>query len=157
MPKNLLSLALVLDLAVELGLPVFLHERDAHAKLVEILSPRMGRLKGAVVHCFTGSGPELDTYLSMGCHIGITGWICDDRRGAKLREVVRRIPADRLHLETDAPYLTPPNLQPKPKGRRNEPAFLPHVLRAVAAARGEEPESLALQTYRNSVQFFSLP
>ena len=145
-----------LDLAVEIGKPVFLHERDAHTRFVEILAPRMGRLKGAVVHCFTGTGDELETCLRLGCHIGITGWICDDRRGTPLREIVARIPAERLLVETDAPYLTPPDVRPKPKGRRNEPAFLPHVVRAVAAARGEDVESLAEQTYRNSVRFFGL-
>ena len=150
------AFAAQLDLAVELGKPVFLHERAAHARLVEILEPRLGRLRGAVVHCFTGTEAELETYVSLGCHVGITGWICDDRRGTQLRDIVRRIPADRLMVETDAPYLLPRDLQPKPKGGRNEPAFLPHIARAVAACRGEPAETVAGRTTANAGRFFGL-
>ncbi|HTM21186.1 MAG TPA: TatD family hydrolase, partial [Kofleriaceae bacterium] len=89
-----------LDLAVDLGLPVFLHERDASAALLELVRPRRGRLTRACVHCFTGSADELDAYLALDLHIGITGWICDERRGLHLRELVARIPGDRLMIET---------------------------------------------------------
>jgi TatD DNase family protein len=143
-----------LELAAELGKPLFLHSRDAHPRFAEIL--RNLRVGKAVAHCFTGEGPELRAYLELGLYIGITGWICDERRGAHLRPLVKEIPADRLLVETDAPYLTPRDLRPQPKARRNEPAFLPHILRAVAQARGEAPEALAAQTTRNARALFGL-
>jgi TatD DNase family protein len=143
-----------LELAAELGKPLFLHSRDAHPRFAEILrNLRVGR---AVAHCFTGEAAELRAYLELGLHIGITGWICDERRGRHLLELVREIPADRLLLETDSPYLTPRDLHPQPKARRNEPAHLPHILRAVARARGEAPEALAAATTRNARAFFGL-
>ena len=144
-----------LELAAELGKPLFLHSRDAHPRCAEIL--RNLRVGKAVAHCFTGEGPELRAYLDLGLHIGITGWICDERRGAHLLELVKEIPRERLLLETDAPYLTPRDLRPQPKARRNEPAFLPHVLRTVARARGEAPEALAAATAANARRLFSLP
>ena len=146
-----------LALAAELGLPVFLHERAAHTRFLGILAEHRPRLRAAVVHCFTGSGPELDAYLALGCHIGITGWICDERRGQHLRELVPRIPADRLMVETDAPFLTPRDLRPQPAGGRNEPALLPHVGAALARARGEPPEALAAATTRTAAAFFARP
>ena len=102
------------------------------------------------------SAEELRAYLDLGLYIGITGWICDERRGAHLLELVKEIPRDRLLLETDSPYLTPRDLRPQPKARRNEPAFLPHILRAVARARGEAPEALAEATTRNARAFFGI-
>ena len=144
-----------LELAAELGKPLFLHSRDAHPRFAEILrNLRVGR---AVAHCFTGEGPELRAYLELGLYIGITGWICDERRGAHLLPLVKEIPADRLLVETDAPYLTPRDLRPQPKARRNEPAHLPHILRTVARARGESPEALAEATTRNARALFGIP
>jgi len=144
-----------LGLAAELGKPLFLHSRDAHPRFAEIL--RHHRVGPGVAHCFTGEAAELRAYLDLGLHIGITGWICDERRGRHLVDLVKDIPADRLLVETDAPYLTPRDLHPPPAGRRNEPAFLPHVLRAVARARGAAPEVLAEQTTRNARALFGLP
>jgi TatD DNase family protein len=69
-----------------------------------------------VVHCFTGSGEALHAYLELGLYIGITGWICDERRGLGLRSLLPRIPLSRLMLETDAPFLTPRDLRPAPRG-----------------------------------------
>jgi TatD DNase family protein len=146
-----------LELAVAGGKPVFLHQRDAHDAFVHILREYRSRLPGGVAHCFTGNATELDDYLDLGLHVGITGWICDERRGLHLRELVRRIPAERLLLETDAPYLLPRDLSPKPRSRRNEPRFLTHVLAAVAAARGDSPEALAAVTTRNALAFFDFP
>lgn len=143
------------ELAAELGMPLFLHERDAHARFVEILGAHRPRLKAAVVHCFTGSGEELDAYLRLDLHVGITGWICDERRGLHLRSLIPRIPLDRLMIETDAPFLVPRDIRPRPS--RNEPAFLPHVLRAVAAARGLSPEEVARATTATARAFFGLP
>ena len=143
-----------LELAAELGKPLFLHSRDAHPRFAEIL--RNLRVGKAVAHCFTGEGEELRACLDLGLYIGITGWICDERRGAHLMQLVREIPQDRLLLETDSPYLTPRDLRPQPKARRNEPAHLPHILRAVARARGEAPEALAEATTRNAKAFFGI-
>ena len=143
-----------LELAVDTGRPVFLHQRDAHDAFMAILRDYRPRLSAGVAHCFTGSDRELRDYLDLGLSIGITGWICDERRGQHLRELVRRIPLDRLMIETDAPYLMPRDLQPKPAGRRNEPKYLPHILRTVAACRGEPPETVAEATTRNAVTFF---
>jgi TatD DNase family protein len=144
-----------LELAIEVKKPLFLHSRDAFPRFPEIL--KRYRLPKAVAHCFTGEKAELHSYLDLGLHIGITGWICDERRGAHLKELVRDIPADRLLLETDSPYLTPRDMRPQPKGRRNEPAHLPHILRAVALALGRPPEQLAEETTRNAKEFFGLP
>ena len=144
-----------LELAAELGKPLFLHSRDAHPRFAEIL--RHHRVGKAVAHCFTGDAAELRAYLDLGLYIGITGWICDERRGAHLMQLVKEIPQDRLLLETDSPYLTPRDLRPQPRARRNEPAFLPHIARAVARVRGESPEALAAATTRNAGEFFGLP
>jgi TatD DNase family protein len=145
-----------LDIAAATALPVFLHQRDAHDDFVEVLEPMLPNLSRAVAHCFTGEGESLREYLEMGLWIGITGWICDERRGAHLHDVVSAIPDDRLLIETDAPYLLPRTIQPKPKTRRNEPAFLTEVLRVVAEARGQTEEHVAKITTDNAMQFFDL-
>lgn len=134
-----------LELARRVGKPVFLHQRDAHADFAAILREHAPRWRG-VAHCFTGGADELECYLELGLAIGITGWICDERRGAHLAALMPRVPAMRLLLETDGPYLLPRDLKPKPASRRNEPAYLPHVAAAVARARGESPGSLALSS-----------
>ncbi len=146
-----------LELAAELNMPVFLHERDAHERFAAIVKPWLDKVPAAVVHCFTGAADELAAYLDMGCHIGITGWICDERRGLHLRDLVAQIPPDRLMIETDAPWLTPRDLRPKPKGGRNEPAFLPHIARTVAACAGRKAADVARDSTRTAQAFFSLP
>lgn len=143
-----------LELAVKLAKPVFLHQRDAHEDFTAILREFRPHLTGGVAHCFTAGLDEARAYLELGLYIGITGWICDERRGVHLREVVRHIPADRLLIETDAPYLLPRNLQPMPKSRRNEPMYLPQVLRTLAEARGEPAQPLAARTSANACQLF---
>jgi TatD DNase family protein len=144
------------ELACEISKPMFLHSRDAKKKFVEVMK-RFKTLPPAVAHCFTGEKDELHAYLDLGLYIGITGWICDERRGAHLLALVRDIPADRLMLETDSPYLTPRDMHPQPKARRNEPSHLPHILRTVAKARGKPAEQVAEQTTRNARTFFGLP
>lgn len=146
-----------LDIAAETGLPVFLHQRDAHEEFAEILESRLHGISRAVAHCFTGGEEELRTYLDMGLYIGVTGWICDERRGAHLKDIVHLIPGERLMLETDAPYLLPRSLRPKPGTRRNEPAWLREVLRVVAEGRGETEERVAADTTKTAEEFFSLP
>jgi TatD DNase family protein len=143
-----------LELGLELGMPLFLHSRDAHPRFAEIL--RAHKISKAVAHCFTGEREELRAYLDLGLYVGITGWICDERRGKHLLELVREIPRDRLLLETDAPYLTPRDLRPQPKARRNEPAFLPHILGTVARALGRPAEEVAQETTRNGQTLFGI-
>ncbi len=143
-----------IELAIEVKKPLFLHSRDAYPKFSDLIKTYKNKIPKAVAHCFTGDKTELHAYLDLGLHIGITGWICDERRGAHLLGLVRDIPADRLMLETDSPYLTPRNLHPQPRARRNEPAHLPHILRAVARALGKPPEQVAEETTRNAKAFF---
>ncbi|MEE4331829.1 MAG: TatD family hydrolase [Wenzhouxiangella sp.] len=146
-----------LELAVDCGKPVFLHQREAHADFVAILREFRASLGAAVVHCFTDSREALQDHLDLDCHIGITGWICDERRGRHLKALVRAIPADRLMLETDAPYLKPRNLRPKVKTHRNEPQWLPWIAGTVAACRDVSPDRLADQTSGCARAFFGLP
>lgn len=146
-----------LQIGVESGLPLFLHMRDAHDDFFAILEEMRGDLSDVVVHCFTGGRDELHEYLELDCHIGITGWICDERRGTHMKEFLDEIPADRLMIETDAPYLKPRDLRPRVKTHRNEPRWLPWILDAVAEARNEDPETLAVQTTANARRFFRIP
>jgi len=141
-------------LALELNMPLFLHEREAFSDFMAILKEH--EVNKAVVHCFTGTRAELKAYLDMGFYIGITGWICDERRGKHLRELVRMIPLDRLMIETDAPFLTPRDLKEKPAEGRNEPAFLPHILQAVAQCVGRPAEEVAKATTETAKEFFGI-
>ncbi|CTP86606.1 hydrolase TatD [Xanthomonas translucens pv. arrhenatheri] len=146
-----------LQLAADTGKPLFLHQRDAHADFLALMRQFDGKLGAAVVHCFTGTREELFDYLDRDWHIGITGWLCDERRGAHLRELVRHIPASRLMIETDAPYLLPRTLTPLPKDRRNEPAFLAHIAEELARDRGEDVAATAASTTAAARGFFRLP
>ena len=145
-----------LAIAIDTGKPLFLHQRDAHADFIACLDNVRDRIGPAVVHCFTGERAELVDYIDRGFYVGITGWICDERRGQHLRDLVKLIPADRLLIETDAPYLLPRDLKPKPSHRRNEPMYLAHVCAAVALARGEELATTATQATINARAFFAL-
>ncbi|MDR0314259.1 MAG: TatD family hydrolase [Treponema sp.] len=144
-----------LELATELKLPLFLHEREAFADFKDMLKNAMQKVPGAVVHCFTGSETELEAYLDMGCHIGITGWICDERRGLHLANLVKKIPSNRLLIETDAPFLAPRDL-PGKKIHRNEPKYLPHIAQVIARYVNKDPAVLAEETYANSIRFFGI-
>jgi len=156
-PQQEKALHAQLTMAVALKMPVFLHEREADERLLAILREYRDHLPAAVVHCFTGEKRALFSYLDMDLHIGITGWICDERRGTHLHPLVREIPRGRLMLESDAPYLLPRSLRPKPKNGRNEPAYLPEVLREVALHRGETPQDVAAHTTACAQAFFGLP
>ena len=150
------AFALQLELAAGHGKPLFLHQRDAHADFLAMLREHPALGARAVIHCFTGGTAELEDCLAAGLSIGVTGWICDERRGAALRTAAPGIPADRLMIETDAPYLLPRTLEPKPRDRRNEPMHLPAVLAALAACRDESVETLARHTRQNAERFFGL-
>ena len=145
-----------LELAADLERPVFLHERDAHADSLKLLRRYRQRLVGGVAHCFTGDRQQLEAYLDLDLHIGITGWICDERRGGPLRAAVAGLPLDRLLLETDAPYLLPRDLEPRPKDRRNEPRFLPHIALAVAEVMALTFDEVAAAATLNSRRLFAL-
>lgn len=146
-----------LRLAADCGKPVFLHQRDAHEDFTALLRDFRPALSAGVAHCFTAGAHELETYLELDLSIGITGWINDERRGAHLRPLMPRIPRGRLLLETDAPYLLPRDLKPKPASRRNEPMHLPHVGATVAAARGESIADCAAHTSAHARELFNLP
>ena len=145
-----------IKLAKETGLPLFLHERAAFSDFKAILSEHKEICSKSVVHCFTGTKQELDAYLSLGCYIGITGWICDERRGLNLRSIVKNIPIEKLMIETDAPFLTPRNLRERPIDNRNEPVYLPHIAAEIAKCRGESTEFLANETTKNAKNFFGI-
>ena len=145
-----------LQIAVDLQKPLFLHQRDAHADFIALLRRYRERVPGVVVHCFTDTGEALRDYLALDCHIGITGWICDERRGIHLRELVREIPANRLMIETDAPYLLPRTVRPAPSHRRNEPMYLKHICEEIARDRGEPVEVTAANSTATAEAFFGL-
>jgi TatD DNase family protein len=202
-----------LRLAEECHMPLFLHERDAFEDFSAMIGSCRkagdGRRRGdgcpegqdgrrrqgngcpegagnMVVHCFTGGERELETYLALGCYIGITGWICDGRRGAGLLPLLKKIPPDRLLLETDAPYLLPRNMprrplrpadaprpgdggapqsdpagEPRPgragRSGRNESAYLVHIAEFAARILEKDVETLAAETRANALRFFTLP
>jgi len=146
-----------LALAAASGKPVFLHQRDAHQDFIAILREQRGGLQGGVAHCFTGTRAELECYLELDLAIGLTGWINDERRGTHLIALAREIPAQRLLLETDAPYLLPRDLAPRPHSRRNEPAYLPHIAATIARARGQPLEELARSATAATRALFRLP
>jgi TatD DNase family protein len=145
-----------LQIGADSGLPLFLHMRDAHGDFHAILRAIRDKLSDVVVHCFTGNRDEMRDYLDLDCHIGITGWICDERRGTHMQDYLKDIPAERLLVETDAPYLKPRNLRPRVKTHRNEPCWLPWIVEAAAAARGEHPAYVAERTTENARRFFRI-
>lgn len=146
-----------LDLARKHSMPLFLHERDAFDRFCEIFANYKDLAEKAVVHCFTGDEQQVKKYVSLGFYIGVTGWICDERRGEALQNAVKHIPLDRLLIETDAPYLLPRNMEKKPKNRRNEPAFLPHIVEEIAKHMGVSAEEVATSSRNNARRLFNLP
>lgn len=146
-----------LAIAVELQLPVLMHERDAHDDFIAILSQYRDTLPKALLHCFTGDRDSLLAYRELDLYLGITGWICDERRGQELAELVVEIPSNRLLLETDSPYLLPRGMKPKPKSGKNQPQYLPYIAQQVAKLREEDHLQFAQQIYSNSIEFFNLP
>ncbi len=144
------------ELAQQLQLPVFLHQRDAFQPWFEILKPYIDSVPALVSHCFTGNRNELLQCVDAGMYIGITGWVCDERRGQALRDIVQYIPLERLMIETDAPYLTPRNIRPKPKSSRNEPSYLPYIVTELAKLMGYSEQELIQQTTLNSEKVFNL-
>ena len=145
-----------LALAAQLQIPVLMHCRDAHADFITILKQYRHKLPSAVLHCFTGSKEELLECLALDIYIGITGWVCDERRGAELASIVPLIPDNRLMVETDSPYLLPRSMRPKPKSSKNLPQYLPYIVESIAKLRGQSYQELAGYCYENSIRFFRL-
>ena len=139
-----------LSLANSISKPLFLHQRDAHGEFLSVLDNHKFNQK-LIVHCFTGNLSELEDYLKRDFYIGITGWVCDLKRGLDLRECINHIPQDKLLIETDSPYLSP-----RKKIRRNEPKFLIDVAEEVARLRKQTKESIVKSSYENSLNFFNL-
>ena len=156
-PKQRQAFAEQLELAAELQMPVLMHERDAHADFLAILKEYRPHLPAALLHCFTGNRESLAAYLEQDLHLGVTGWVCDERRGQELAALVPLIPDNRILVETDSPYLLPRSMRPKPKSSKNEPKYLPYIAEYVAQLRQQSVEDFAQQTYQNSRSFFGLP
>ena len=136
------------ELAAELGLPVVVHSREAVADTAAVIRESAGRVTG-VLHCFTGPAELLALAMEAGWYVSFTGIATFKHFDA---ELVREVPRDRYMIETDAPYLAP---VPK-RGRRNEPAFVPHVAAALARMRGETPEEVAADTWANTARFYAI-
>jgi len=143
-----------IEIAGQLELPMIFHERDSNGRFLEILKNNTYKNMDGVVHCFSGTRVELNHYLDLGLHIGITGIITMKSRGTQLREMVPGIPVDRLLIETDAPYLTPS--PERNRHRRNEPAFVKSVLLKLAEVRGEDPAKLAQIVWENTCRLYGL-
>ncbi|RKZ68559.1 MAG: hydrolase TatD [Gammaproteobacteria bacterium] len=146
-----------LEIAIDLQKPLFLHQRDAHDDFVSIIKSCRRDLGQIVSHCFTGTAEEVNDYVSLDMHVGITGWISDERRGMSLQQAVKHIPLDRVMLETDAPYLLPRNLGIKAvKKGRNEPCYLPEISAVVSKFMGVGEDELCQAALKNTRQFFKI-
>jgi TatD DNase family protein len=140
-----------LRLAKEVGLPVVIHDRDAHRRILEILKEEGVGERGGVMHCFSGDPGLARECVELGLHISIAGPVTYAKADT-LRQVAAACPRAWLLLETDCPYLTPHPF----RGKRNEPAHVALVCRQVAALRGESPEEVARFTTENAVKLFGL-
>lgn len=146
-----------LELASEIKKPLFLHQRDAHQDFYNLLKEYNSTDLSGVVHCFTDSEKALRAYIDLGLFIGITGWICDAKRGEELRRIVSFIPKDLLLIETDAPYLLPKNINPTPKSNRNEPSHLDAVVSMISECSNRSKNEITQQTRLNATKLFALP
>ena len=149
------SFRMHIEIAKELNLPLYLHQRDAHHDFIRIIRKNSKNFPKFVVHCFTGTQKELEEYLDLGAYIGLTGWICDAKRNIDLRQSIKNIPIEKMMIETDSPYLIPKNLLNKPKKNINEPKYLPHIANEICELTGYELEELKLATSNNAIHFFS--
>ena len=143
-----------IKIAINTNKPLFLHQRDSHDDFIKILRKYSSDINKAVVHCFTGTQEQLDDYLELGFYIGITGWICDEKRNVELRKTIKNIPLSKLMIETDCPYLIPKNLQEKPKNNRNEPCNLNHIVAEISALMDIDEDILRKETFENTKSIF---
>lgn len=137
-----------LQIALEKSLPVEIHTRDAESDTVEILKEFGGKVRG-ILHCFTGTQWLAEEALKLGLDISISG-VVTFKKADELRDVVRQIPLDRLHVETDAPFLAP---MPH-RGKKNVPAFVIHTAEIVAQIKGVTVDVLMQQTRENAQRTF---
>ena len=145
-----------IKIAIETDKPLFLHQRDSHDDFIKILRKYSSDIDKAVVHCFTGTQAQLDDYLELDAYIGLTGWICDEKRNVDLRKTIKNIPLSKLMIETDCPYLIPKDLPDKPKNNRNEPSYLNHIVREIATLMEVEEEMLRIKSFENTLDFFDI-
>jgi TatD DNase family protein len=138
-----------LALAEKVGLPVIIHDRDAHRRVVEILKAE-GASHG-VMHCFSGDMGLAKQVLDLGFYISFAGPITYN--GGRAGDIMRKMPPDRLLVETDCPYLTPVPY----RGKRNEPAYVRYVAERVARFIGRSVEEVEALTDENARRFFNLP
>ena len=143
-----------IKISIENDKPLFLHQRNSHDDFIKILRKYSQDINKSVVHCFTGTHLQLEDYLELGCYIGVTGWICDEKRNIELRKTIKDIPLSKLMIETDCPYLVPKNLPNKPKNNRNEPINLNHIVTEIAKLMEIDEGILRENTYKNSIDFF---
>ena len=143
-----------IKIAIDTNKPLFLHQRDSHDDFIKILRKYSADFNKAVVHCFTGTQKQLDDYLELDCYIGVTGWICDEKRNVELRKTIKNIPLSKLMIETDCPYLIPKNLQEKPKNNRNEPCNLNHIVAEISALMDIDEDILRKETFENTKSIF---
>jgi TatD DNase family protein len=141
-----------LALSRDLAMPVVIHNRDAHGDLLEIMRRDGVSPAGGVMHCFSGSWEVARECMKMGFYISLAGPVTF-KNAARLQDIARRAPLDRLLVETDAPYLTP---EPH-RGRRNEPSYVIYVARRVAQLRNLPLEELAAALSANARRLFNLP
>ncbi|WP_448567780.1 TatD family hydrolase [Thalassotalea ganghwensis] len=142
-------------LAANLEKPLFLHQRDAFEAWYDVLSPFFDKVPAMVSHCFTGNRAELDKCLAANMYIGITGWVCDERRGQELQDIVKHIPLSNLMIETDAPYLTPRNIKPRPKSNRNEPSYLAFIVDKLAELMPYDKDEIIHHSQLNARRVFN--
>lgn len=145
-----------IELAEELNMPLFLHDRESYDDFAKIMKKHGKIADRSVVHCFTGTKYEAEDYLDLGCYIGVTGWICDERRNDELLKAIKIIPPEKLMIETDGPFLLPRDLSPKPKKNRNEPKYLPHILKRIAKEMNMDSDELGKIVTQNTKKFFNI-
>ena len=145
-----------IEIAIQTEKPLFLHQRDSHETFFPIIKEARDALQNAVVHCFTDSKKALYDYLDLDLYIGMTGWVCDERRGQHLWPLIKDIPTNRLMIETDGPYLLPRTIRPKPKRHRNEPMYLPYVAQQIADLTNKPVEMVIEETTKTAQDFFQI-
>jgi TatD DNase family protein len=142
-----------LELAVAVSKPVVIHARESEERVCEILAEYPALAGRVVFHCYSGDPALTRRALDLGCWFSFTG-VVTFKNAATIRESARLVPADRIMIETDAPYLSP---EPVRKIRPNEPALVVHTARFLAELRGRTLETFAAATTANARRFFSLP
>jgi TatD DNase family protein len=147
-----------IELANKYNLPLYLHERDAHDDFYNVLSiykAKYPNLK-SIVHCFTGKKEHLIKYIELGFYIGITGWICDNRRNTDLIEAIKCLPIDKLILETDSPFLIPFEYGKKWNTRHNQPDSLEYIVNKISEIIDKPKSKIINKTIENYKKLFGL-